>query len=125
MLTPEQLELAKPIVERITKEIEGTEDEEQPLGVQVTFEADGIWFYHDESIDVENLAMLVQALLDELEIDAPFVFSWSYTCSKPRLDEFGGGACALKRGEEPFWVDARTLAEIHASACNTHYRAKP
>lgn len=113
-LEPHQIEPAKLIVARVTKEIE--EDDEDDcgcLGVEVAFEDEGIWFSHEESINVDNLAVLVQALLDELEIDEPFVFSWANTCSKPRLDEFDGGACALKRGQPAYWVNAVWLAQEH------------
>jgi hypothetical protein len=109
-LKPEQLEQAWKIVARIESEFE---DEDEPLGVEIEVEDDGVWFYHDESINPDHMAVVVQALLDELEIDEPFCFSWSYTCSKPRIDEFGGGACALKRGQPAYWVDAMSLAQNH------------
>ena len=85
-------------------------DESEPTGC-FDLEDDCVWMYHDESIDVEFVAFLAQALLEAFEIDEPFVFSWSYTCSKPRLDEFGGGACAVRRGKDPVWVDARSHVE--------------
>ncbi len=81
------------------------------MGFDARLEADGVWITHNESINPEHVVVLVQALLDELEIDEPFIFSWSYTCSQPRLDDFGEGACVVRRGKDPIWVDAREEVE--------------
>lgn len=98
------------IVERIKEELINSEPEY--VGFNAEFEYEGLWIHDDgESIDVEHVAILAQALLDELEIDEPFIFSWAYTCSKPRIDEFGGGACAVRRGKDPIWCDARNEVE--------------
>jgi len=102
---------ARSIVDRMVVELSNGDEED--CGVVATVESDGVWFHADESINPEHVACIAQALLDELKIDEPFTFSWAYTCSKPRIDEFGGGACSVKRGEEPFYVDAMSLAEAH------------
>jgi hypothetical protein len=114
-LTPEQIVKAEAIVARVVKELEDDADEGY-CGVDVVVEKDGVWFAHNESINPEHVVLLAQALLDDLEIDLPFIFSWAFVCTKPRLDEFGGGACAVRRGKDPFYVDARNYVEevIHA-----------
>jgi hypothetical protein len=111
LIPADKMDKAKEIVVRVTNEIE--QDEDGYCGTNIDFEKDGIWFHHDESINPDHVATIAQALLDGLDIEEPFVFSWAYTCSKARLNEFGGGACALKRGCEQFWVDAMSLAEKH------------
>lgn len=116
-LTNEQIVLAKPIIEKHTEEPDYDEDSEldfdwEPFGAEVDIEEGGIWIHGDE-INPDDIANLVLEILETLEIDKPFVFSWSYTCSKPRIDEFGGGACAVMRGFDPFWVDAATVASQH------------
>jgi hypothetical protein len=108
----EKQKQAEKIVEAVNKSLEEDEDEGY-VGYKADFEEDGLWIRHDESITPVHVVQLIQALLDGLEIDEPFVFSWSYTCSKPRIDEFGGGACALKRGKEPYWIDALSHAQNH------------
>lgn len=113
-LTPEQIILAIPIIEKFTDEPDYDEnsDEDQewePFGAEVDVEENGIWF-HGNEVNPEDIAELALAILEELKMDEPFVFSWAYTCSKPRIDEFGGGACAIMRGFDPFWVDATALA---------------
>jgi hypothetical protein len=108
----EKRQQAMQIIARVQAELEAGDE-----GC-VGFDADWIegdaalWIRDDgENIDVDHVAILVQALLDELQIDAPFIFSWAYTCSKPRIDEFGGGACVVRRGKDPIWCDARDMAE--------------
>jgi len=103
-------EQAENIVNRVTAEISRDSDEYEEefgdCGVGVEVEKTGVWFNGEESFDQESLIQIAQALLDELEIDTPFYFSWAYTCSKLRLDEFGGGAGVVRRGEEPYTIDA-------------------
>ena len=103
-LSPEQIEPARTIIKQIEDDIDNEDD--AFLEVDITIETDGIWFYAEESINPDQVARFAQALLDGLEIDKPFIFSWAYTCSKPRLDEFGGGACKVRRNREPFFCDA-------------------
>ena len=68
-------------------------------------DGDAVWF-HGDYIDVDKLVDVVQSILDELDIDDEIRFSWSYSCSKHRLDSFGGGACKLNAGVEPVIIDA-------------------
>ena len=103
---------AKEILESISGQLM---EENDYVGYKADFEdmGDGqlgLWIRHDESINPEDVELLAKALVEGLEIDEPFFFSWSYTCSKPRINEFGGGACAVKRGLESRWFDANSLA---------------
>ena len=103
-------EQANKIIERVEKELEEDEESGGYCGIQANLEVDdhrcGVWFSHDESGNVEHLAEIARALVEELEIDKPFYCSWAYTCSKPRIDEFGGGAFVIVRGKETYWCDA-------------------
>jgi len=97
-------EAAQAIIDRVTDELENSEEWECCCVAEL--HEGGVWFHANESLDPEHVAVIARALIDELEIDEPFFFSWAYTCSKPRLDEFGGGAFVIKRGYETAWVDA-------------------
>lgn len=108
----DKIEKAKEIIDRVVKELEDDADEGY-CGVEIEVEESGVWFHHDESINPEHLAELARALVEELEIDKPFYCSWAYTCSKPRIDEFGGGAFAVVRGQETYWVDALSHVQKH------------
>ena len=54
-----------------------------------------VWFYGDPDIDVECAAVVIQRFLKECRPQGSCGFSWAETCSKPRLDSFGGGACFI------------------------------
>lgn len=97
---------AQEIVDTVLDEMTHGDDEDGYCGCQVTVEEDGVWFSHDETINPEHVERLARALVEGLEIDEPFYCSWAYTCSKSRVDQFGGGAFAVRRGADTYWVDA-------------------
>jgi len=115
-IDPTKIAQAEAIIERITKEME-TEDPEKGYegycDVNVEVRDDGVWFSHDESINPEHVAIIAREIIEELEIDEPFYCSWAYTCSKPRIDEFGGGAFVIQRGQDTYWVDAMSMVQAH------------
>ena len=51
-----------------------------------------LWLHEEEGADLECLAEFLQAFLKENRPDSHIDFEWANTCSKPRLNEFGGGA---------------------------------
>ena len=69
-----------------------------------------IWFSAEESGNVGHAEQIAKAVIEEMKLDKPFVLSWANTCSKPRLDEFGGGAFVVQRGRDTVWVDATSEA---------------
>lgn len=105
----DKVEQAKEIMARIEAEIEA-DPEEGYVGYEADLEADGVWIRHDESINTEHAERLVKALVEELDLPGIIVCSWSYTCSKPRIDEFGGGAFAVQKGRDTIWIDAASEA---------------
>lgn len=101
---------ARKIIEQAVEEAEDGSCDVQ-VEVQERGEGSGVWFHGEESVNLEHLAEIARALVEGLEIDEPFVCSWSYDCSKPRIDAFGGGALVIKRGYETYWCDARSHVE--------------
>ena len=100
-----QMAEAQSIIDKIMKELQ--EDEEWGyLGVVCEVQDYGVWLHYGECIILEHLEQVARALIEELKIEGNFVFSWADTCSKHRIDEFGGGAMALRRGIETVWVNA-------------------
>lgn len=57
-------------------------------------DSDGVvlWVHEEEGCDIEDLANLLQQFLSLFRPADSIGFSWADTCSKPRLDSFGGGA---------------------------------
>lgn len=65
----------------------------------------GIWLYTEDTGSSYNAALLVRAFLAKFRPDDIKQFSVAFTCSKPRLDEFGG---------ETYVVSAQN---IYSDAC--------
>lgn len=80
---------------------------------ETELEKSGIWFYSYESVNPDHAEVIARHVIETLEIDEPFYMAWSHTCSKPRIDEFGGGAFVVMRGEPTFWVDAMYAVREH------------
>lgn len=70
----------------------------------------GFWMHSTESCDLERTVEVLEEFTKEYAIEEPIVFAWAYTCSEPRVGEFGGGAVAIYKGESR-WVDAGTEAD--------------
>jgi hypothetical protein len=67
-----------------------------------------LWIHSDEWGDPEHVIAFVRRCAAEFKLTGQWGFSWSYSCSKPRLDGFGGGAVVidLEGRNEPEWIDA-------------------
>lgn len=51
-----------------------------------------VWVYADEYGNIDGLARAAQVALQATgDTDSVFTLTWSATCSKPRVGEFGGG----------------------------------
>ena len=50
-----------------------------------------LWVYSEEGGDVDQVIRLVQAFLGKFRPSETWAITWSSTCSKPRVGEFGGG----------------------------------
>jgi hypothetical protein len=85
---------------------EDTPLEDQYIGTSLDMENSGVWFYAEESGEPNVVIAMIQALQEYFKDEETHAFSWAYSCSKMRVDEFGGGAAAIKRGKDPTFVDA-------------------
>lgn len=108
-LTNEQTTKAFEIISNYDKDLEKEGD---CLTFGFEKQSDGIWF-HGDVIDTDHLVNVIQFILNELNIKEKFCFSWAHSCSKPRLDSFGGGACRLQAHCEPFFIDALEAVESY------------
>ena len=68
------------------------------LSVQDGPESGVLWIHDDESGDVEAVIAFILRLAEELELSGLWGFEHSTTCSRPRLDAFGGGAHVIDLG---------------------------
>jgi hypothetical protein len=92
---------------------EETPLDEQYIGTSLDMEKEGVWFYAEEGGYPEVVAAMIASLQEYFEDDRKHVFSWAYTCSKMRLDEFGGGAAGIVRGQDIYIVDAASYVANH------------
>jgi len=103
-----KMPLAVRICKRVARKLEKSED--GYCGVIWEPNQDGIWFHEEESMNPDHIEAIARALVEELKLP-PFFCSWAYTCSKSRIDEFGGGAFAIVRGKETIWCDAMSQVQ--------------
>jgi hypothetical protein len=61
-------------------------------------EGSTIWIHDDEHGDAEAVIRFVLRLADELDLIGLWGFQYALTCSRLRLDAFGGGAHAIDLG---------------------------
>ena len=88
---------------------EPTEDQEL-LGMAsgyFSIEGKDIWVHADESSDVELVVSIVQEFLKENCPDKSWSMECAFTCSKPRIGEFGGGG-VLVTAETEQWFNPDT-----------------
>ena len=67
------------------------------LGFVVDIDSAGLWIRSDESINTENAAVFIQILLKHFNLDTSVSINASHTCSKLRLDAFGGHAAFVTK----------------------------
>jgi hypothetical protein len=61
-------------------------------------EGSTLWIHDDDNGDVEAVIRFVLRLADELDLTGLWGFQYALTCSRPRLDAFGGGAHVIDLG---------------------------
>jgi hypothetical protein len=105
----EKLDKAKEILDLL--KAQASEEMGYP-GYCYEVDGDGVCIYSSYGdFNPDDAEIAARRLVEELGIDEPFVCSWSYTCSKPRIDAFGGGAFVVKRGYKTLWLDVQSLAK--------------
>lgn len=73
----------------------------------------GMYVYADEYGNVEGAAAIVCALQDRKLLKKPLDFSYAYYCSKPRPNEFGGGAVWIADGKADYMGAQEWLGQKH------------
>jgi hypothetical protein len=84
-----------------------------------------LWIHAEECGEPEHVLAFVRRCSGAFGLEGRWGFCWALTCSKPRLDGFGGGAHVLDlaTGTTVAWIDcsewlAERLLENEASAAN-------
>lgn len=79
-----------------------------------------LWLYAEEWGDASNVAWLVQKFLTTFRPDQCWALTYSTTCSKPRVGEFGGGAVFVT-ADAVRWQDAEDFIEQQRTAFETRH----
>lgn len=94
--TPEKAVAALDLVLRLRAEDEGADDPEFSgfaLSLQDGPGSSVLWFHDDDGQgDVEGVIRFVLRLAEDLNLTGLWGFDYSHSCSRPRLEAFGGGA---------------------------------
>ena len=114
----------------IRRELE-TEMEEKDADLGFSMEQDldtslgALWIYSDECGEPEHVIKFVLRCAETMNLTGVWGFTWALSCSRPRLDSYGGGAQVLDLGKRETiewidcsnWVSERTQPE--AACCDT------
>jgi hypothetical protein len=76
-----------------------------------------LWLYEEESCNLESPVELIHQFFKRWRPTEYLVLSWAETCSKMRVDEFGGGECLIT-GDWVYWPPRHlhNMAVIYADA---------
>ena len=100
--TPEKAVAALDLVLRLRAEEEDADDPEFSgfaLSLQDGLGSTVLWFHDDDGQgDVEGVIRFVLRLAEDLNLTGLWGFQYALTCSRPRLDAFGGGAHVIDLG---------------------------
>ena len=126
---PEKALRAMDILARLRAEDEEA-DEPQFGGFDVVLQdgpdSSALWIHDDDQGDVEGVIAFVLRLAEELDLTGLWGFDYALTCSRPRLDAFGGGAHVIDLGERKSigwtstqeWLAAALNGEDADAFCN-------
>ncbi|MCA0422961.1 MAG: hypothetical protein LCH61_06500 [Proteobacteria bacterium] len=101
--SPEKAIAALELLDRLHLEEEEADDPEFSgftLSLQDGPGSSILWFHDDDGQgDIEGVIRFVLRLAEEIDLTGLWGFEVAYTCSRPRLDAFGGGAHVIDLGE--------------------------
>jgi hypothetical protein len=99
--TPETAVQALDLHTRLCEEDEASGDPEFSgfaLALQDGPGTSVLWFHDDGQGDVEAVIAFVLRLATEIDLTGLWGFDYAHTCSRPRLEAFGGGAHVIDLG---------------------------
>jgi len=54
-----------------------------------------VWIHAEEYVNLEMLALALQLFLKDCRSKGSIGYAWAHSCSKPRIDAYGGGAVQI------------------------------
>lgn len=86
----------------------------QPVSPRNPDQVGALWIYADVSGSPDQVAAFLQMYLQKFDPRGALWFSWAYTCSKMRANEFGGGAVVVTASGSTF-IDVQDWAQEQVS----------
>ena len=74
-----------------------------------------IWIYSEEGGNLENVANTVKTFLAKFRPNEIWSMEFAFTCSKPRIGEFGGGAMIVTATDIK-WLNTTTWIQSEVAA---------
>lgn len=100
--SPEKVVAAIDLLTRLYRDEEGSDDPEYSGFAMTQQDGPGgsiLWFHDDDGQgDADGVIRFVLRLAEELDLTGFWGFETALTCSRPRLDAFGGGAHVINLG---------------------------
>lgn len=84
-------------VRKMLGEVPEDFDDECWPGFEADLREDHLWLYSEEGYNEIHLCAFLVAFIKKFRPDTIMGISVSFSCSKPRLDEFGGGWLVISR----------------------------
>jgi hypothetical protein len=72
-------------------------DPQDELDFPIDLREDGVWLHTEEFGTPDLAADFIQAYLRHFDIDGGIFMSWATYCSKPRINEAGGGGFIITK----------------------------
>ena len=89
-----------------------SEDDDRWLSLDhAEAEDDTVWIASEEGTDLEFLSDVLQDYLQHNDHHGSIAFTWAETCSKLRVDEFGGGAVFITHDTQ-VWLNTGHWLQI-------------
>lgn len=109
--TAENATRAETIRGELAAELDRHEGESLGFDMEVDHESGpgALWIHSDEYGSPEHVIRFALRCASELRLGGLWGFTWSHSCSKPRIDSFGGGAHVLDL------ATGATIADIDCS----------
>tara|TARA_B100000497_G_C7623662_1_gene374753 strand:+ start:406 stop:831 length:426 start_codon:yes stop_codon:yes gene_type:complete len=107
-------EAANTLEDSLASAMESADDDRWLSLDHAEAEDDTVWIASEEGTDLEFLADVLQDYLQHNDPEGSIGFTWAETCSKLRVDEFGGGAVFITHDNQ-VWLNTHHWLHIQES----------
>lgn len=107
------------LLERLKRQETDEDDEDTDPPCLARVEPEGLWLYAEEFVELEQLSGILSEFQTRFNRLDAIIVEWADTCSKMRVNEFGGGAFAVYQGTVEWFHPSRLANAWIASRVRT------